>query len=192
MLGFLIILWIGCSSSAPLKTHTNGAKTVSVAASDLIIKSDNKWFSMNTERKVETSKLVENQGREILTSIKRGYPNQIKNYTIVDEETISDFKINIKEVKVESRNLTFNFLKPGPFYVLHMQVEIISKNEIISTISKKKITNMAEVNFPTESIKWMNSAEKNQEKYQLATFKHGLRALYQDVFFEAFGISLQI
>ena len=192
ILVILISVLMGCGSSATLQNESEEPKTINIKTTELEIISDNEWFSYITQKRIHSSELVQNDGESIIVSIKKWYASQLGNYTIVDANEKADFTINIKEISVDKRIVTLNIIKPGPLYVMHMDVDIISDNDIISSISKKSIVNMAEVNFPEENVKWMSTTEKNDIEHQFFTFKKGIRELYQDVFFEAFGISLQL
>jgi hypothetical protein len=51
---------------------------------------------------------------------------------------------------------------------------------------------MASVTYPDENVKWLSREEKGNLKNQKDTFHAGLRSLYQNLYFEAFDISLRL
>lgn len=194
IIGLVLFMMIGCKSVALLQNKVSDTeqKKITINTDVLKVNSANKWFTEDTEFNVIQSGMVKKDAEFILTSIKRGYSNQIPDFIIVGNNEGADVTFQIKQISVDSKSLTFNITKPGPFYVMEMDVDIFSEDELISTITKKKTINMAEIVYPKENIKWMNADEKNEISNQLLTFKQGLRQLYQDIYFEAFGISLQI
>lgn len=57
---------------------------------------------------------------------------------------------------------------------------------------KNTTVNMASVTYPDENVKWLSREEKGNLKNQKDTFHAGLRSLYQNLYFEAFDISLRL
>jgi len=159
--------------------------------SDFEFNSNNEWFSNETKTNILSLNMIEEEGETILREIVAGYENQIGNYKFVNNNQ-ADIIFRVKRIDVKRRRFTFNFLKPGPIYFMIIETEIIEAGNVSIINRKKSLTNMAVVAFPDDNIKWMSQEEKGYTENQLKTFRVGLRKLYQNIYFDAFDISLRL
>lgn len=187
-----ILLLIGCSSSMNLSNNSEELRTVKIDFSDFRIGESNKWFSSETKSRIFSSDIVENLGEDILSQFTIGYKNQIGNYNYVENAESADVIFKVTSVDVKRRWFTFNFLKPGPMYLMVIEAEVEMEGNISTIITKKSLTNMATVAFPKDNVKWLSRNEKSDTENQIKTFQVGLRRLYQNLFFDAFDISLRL
>jgi len=192
ILAGIILLFISCSSPLNLSDNSEELRTVKIDFSDFSIGESTKWFSSDTKTEISSSELVTSFGEDILSQFVVGYKNQIGNYKYVDNDEVADITFIVKRIDVKRRWFTFNFLKPGPMYLMIIEADVKTAENVSTIITKKSLTNMAAVAFPNDNVKWMSKNEKSDTENQIKTFQVGLRRLYQNLFFDAFNISLQL
>lgn len=161
-------------------------------ASDIYLGEPSKWFTQEAQENILGLNLPDEIGKRILDQVITGYKNQTSNLEQSENTESSDIIFEVKEITVKRGRFTFNFLKPGPVYVMKLKADIIVDGAIISSETKKTVVNMASVIFPEEPIKFMKPSEKRITEYQVETFRTGLRKLYQSLYFDAFDISLSL
>ena len=188
---FLIVV-AGCSSSTFVVSEYNNTRTVFSTASDIYLGEPSKWFTQEAQENILGLNLPDEIGKRILDQVITGYKNQTSNLEQSENTESSDIIFEVKEITVKRGRFTFNFLKPGPVYVMKLKADIIVDGAIISSETKKTVVNMASVIFPEEPIKFMKPSEKRITEYQVETFRTGLRKLYQSLYFDAFDISLSL
>lgn len=188
---FLIVV-AGCSSSTSVVSEYNNTRTVFSTASDIYLGEPSKWFTQEAQENILGLNLPDEIGKRILDQVITGYKNQTSNLEQSENTESSDIIFEVKEISVKRGRFTFNFLKPGPVYVMKLKADIIVDGAIISSETKKTVVNMASVIFPEEPIKFMKPSEKRITEYQVETFRTGLRKLYQSLYFDAFDISLSL
>lgn len=187
-----ILLFIGCSSSLNLSDNSEDLRTVKIDFSDFSIGESTKWFSSDTKSGIISSDIVKSFGEDILSQFIVGYRNQIGNYKYVENDEVADITFIVKRIEVKRRWFTFNFLKPGPIYLMDIEADVKTERNVSTIVTKKSLTNMATVTFPNDNMKWMSKDEKSDTENQIKTFQIGLRRLYQNLFFDAFDISLRL
>ncbi|HAH52314.1 MAG TPA: hypothetical protein DCL80_14105 [Balneola sp.] len=187
----LLLFLHNCTSSYSVAHQEKTPKTIALNASEVRLGDASKWFSDEVKNDILSINLTEEIGKNILQQIVLGYKNQIGNFE-VSEKTESDIAFEVREVTVKRGRFTFNFLKPGPIYVMKMKADIIVDGKLVSSNTKKTVVNMASVNFPGDAVKFMKPSEKRNTEYQLATFRTGVRKLYQSLYFDALDISLRL
>jgi hypothetical protein len=187
-----ILLFISCSSPLNLSDNSEELRTVKIDFSDFSIGESTKWFSSETKSEIISFDIVKSFGEDILSQFIVGYRNQIGNYKYVDNDEVADITFIVKRIDVKRRWFTFNFLKPGPMYLMIIEADVKTAENVSTIITKKSLTNMATVVFPNDNVKWMSKNEKGDTVNQIKTFQVGLRRLYQNLFFDAFNISLQL
>lgn len=192
LLSLIGLLFISCSSSLSLSDGSDQEKTVSIDFSELELGATSTWFSTDTRSSIDSSELVKEIGEDILSQLVIGYKNQIGNYKYVGNDEAADITFKVKSIDVKRRRFTFNFLKPGPLYLMIIKTDIQTAGNITNNIAKKSLTNMATVAFPDDNVKWMSREEKSDTSNQIKTFQVGLRRLYQNLYFDAFDISLRL
>jgi archaellum component FlaF (FlaF/FlaG flagellin family) len=189
---FCLIVLFGCSSTVSVVSNNTNTRTVSLNASEADLGDPSKWFTEDAQENILELSLPDEIGKRILDQVITGYKNQTSNLKLVENTEPSDIIFEVKEITVKRGRFTFNFLKPGPVYVMKMKADIIINGEIVSTEAKKTIVNMASVVFPEDPVKFMKPSEKRITEYQVETFRKGLRKLYQSLYFDAFDISLRL
>ncbi len=190
--GILLLFIIGCGSSSTILESGEKTQKVYLDASEVRIESNNRWFSEESLTAVDVNKTIEKSGQELLELVVTGYSDQVGNFEVVNSPDNADVVFKIEEIIVGQRTFTMNFVKPGPIYLMKIKAIVESEGFENYSLSKKSLVNMAEVSYPDEGFKWMNNDEKSDTQNQLNTFNSGLRKLYQNLFFEAFDISLQL
>jgi hypothetical protein len=189
-LGLLFLY--NCSSSYAVVQSEEESQNIALQTTEFSLGDTSKWFSVETQGVITSSNLTEESGNKILGQVITGYENQIGEYQLSDDPESAYVVFNVKEVSVKRGRFTFNFLKPGPIYVMEMKADIIINGKVVSSEVKKAVVNMASVNFPEEPVKFMRPSEKRKIEYQLEAFRIGLRKLYQSLYFDAFDISLRL
>lgn len=192
LIAVFILIFNGCKSTSLVTDNSDSIETVNMHTDNNSLGKASKWFSEESRKQIESTGLIHDEGEDILSQILIGYKNQIGNIEFMESDEAADLTFKIKSVTVNRGRFTFNFLKPGPIYVMRLKADIIFEEEVIQTITKKTVVNMGVVAFPDESVKWMKPSEKRIIDNQLLTFKKGLRKLYQDLYFDAFDISLSL
>lgn len=183
---------LSCSTSLSIRDDSDQEKTVSIDFSEFELGAISKWFSADTKSSIDSTELVKQIGEDILSQIVVGYKNQIGNYKYIENADVADIVFKVKGVDVKRRRFTFNFLKPGPLYLMIIKTDILTAENGTKSSSKKSQTNMANVVFPDDNVKWMSREEKSNTDNQIKTFRVGLRRLYQNLYFDAFDISLRL
>jgi len=192
LIAVFILVFSGCKSTSPFTNNSDSIETVNIDTDNKNLGKASKWFSEESRERIESIGLIHDEGEEILSQILIGYKSQIGNIEFIESGEAADLTFKIKSITVNRGRFTFNFLKPGPIYVMGLNADIIYDEEVIQTITKKTVVNMGVVAFPDESVKWMKPSEKRIVDNQLVTFKKGLRKLYQDLYFDALDISLSL
>lgn len=190
--GFCLFVIAGCSSSVSIVSKDKNTRTVSLNASEAGLGDPSKWFAEDAQESILKLNLPDEIGKRILGQVITGYKNQTGGLEPAESTESSDIIFDIKEITVKRGRFTFNFLKPGPVYVMKMKADIVVEGEIVSSETKKTVVNMASVVFPEDPIKFMKPSEKRITEYQVETFRTGLRKLYQSLYFDAFDISLRL
>lgn len=190
--GFSLLVLAGCSSTVSVVSKDGSDRTVYLNASEAELGNTSKWFAEDTQEIIMELNLPGEIGKRILDQVITGYKNQTGDLGSAESTESSDIIFDIKEITVKRGWFTFNFLKPGPVYVMKMKADIIINGEIVSSETKKTVVNMASVIFPEDPIKFMKPSEKRITEYQVETFRTGLRKLYQSLYFDAFDISLSL
>lgn len=190
--GFCLLVLAGCSSTVSVVSKDASVRTVSLTASEVELGNTSKWFSEDAQENILELNLPDEIGKRILSQVITGYKNQTGDLESAESTESSDIIFDIKEIRVRRGRFTFNFLKPGPVYVMKMKADVIINGEIVSSETKKAVVNMASVIFPEDPIKFMKPSEKRITEYQVETFRTGLRKMYQSLYFDAFDISLSL
>lgn len=190
--GICLIVLAGCSSSASVISEDSNTQTVFLTASEIALGEPSKWFTEEAQENILGLNLPDELGNEILDQVITGYQNQTGNFELAEKSGSAEILFNIKEVSVKRGRFTFNFLKPGPLYVMKMKADIMVDGVIVSSETKKTVVNMASVIFPEDPVKFMKPSEKGNTQYQVKTFRSGLRKLYQSLYFDVFDISLRL
>ena len=190
--GICLIVLGGCSSSGSVVSEDNNTRTFFLTASEIVLGEPSKWFTEEAQENILELNLPEELGNEILQQVITGYQNQTGNFELAEKSGSAEILFNIKEVSVKRGRFTFNFLKPGPLYVMKMKADIMVDGVIVSSETKKTVVNMASVIFPEDPVKFMKPSEKGNMQYQVKTFRTGLRKLYQSFYFDVFDISLRL
>ena len=188
----ILLFFYSCTSSYSVAHQEKAPQIVSIKTPDLSLGKTSKWFSSEVQNDILSTNLTEEIGRNILEQVVSGYKNQIGNFELSNGKDPADIVFEIKEVTVKRGRFTFNFLKPGPIYVMNMKANIMVEGKLVSSQTKRTVINMASVSFPEDAVKFMKPSEKGNTDYQMATFGAGLRKLYQSLYFDAFDISLQL
>lgn len=186
------LFFLSCSSPLSISNDLDQEKTVNIDFSDFELGDTSKWFSEETKSSINSSELVKQIGEDILGQLVIGYKNQIGNYKFVENNEVADITFKVKSIEVKRRRFTFNFLKPGPLYLMIIETDILTAGSVTNSTTKKSLTNMATIAFPDANVKWMSSEEKSDTDNQIKTFRVGLRQLYQSLYFDAFDISLRL
>ncbi|OAN63988.1 hypothetical protein A8B79_14470 [Balneola sp. EhC07] len=189
---FCLLVLVGCSSTVSVVSKDASVRTVSLTASEVELGNTSKWFSEDAQENILELNLPDEIGKRILSQVITGYKNQTGDLESAESTESSDIIFDIKEIRVRRGRFTFNFLKPGPVYVMKMKADVIINGEIVSSETKKTVVNMASVIFPEDPIKFMKPSEKRITEYQVETFRTGLRKMYQSLYFDAFDISLSL
>lgn len=189
---FCLLVLVGCSSTVSVVSKDASSQTVYLNASEAELGNTSKWFSEDAQENILELNLPDEIGKRILSQVITGYKNQTGDLESAESTESSDIIFDIKEITVKRGWFTFNFLKPGPVYVMKMKADIIINGEIVSSETKKAVVNMASVIFPEDPIKFMKPSEKRITEYQVETFRTGLRKMYQSLYFDAFDISLSL
>ncbi len=190
--GLCLFVLTGCSSTASVVSNNTNARTVSLNASEADLGDPSKWFADDAQESIVELNLPDEIGKRILGQVITGYKNQTGDLKQVESTESPDIIFDIKEITVKRGKFTFNFLKPGPVYVMNLKADIVIDGQIVSSEVKKAVVNMASVIFPEDPIKFMKPSEKRITEYQVETFRSGLRKLYQSLYFDAFDISLRL
>jgi hypothetical protein len=190
--GLCLFVLTDCSSTASVVSNNTNARTVSVNASEADLGDPSKWFADDTQENILEFNLPDEIGKRILGQVITGYKNQTGDLKQAESTESPDIIFDIKEITVKRGKFTFNFLKPGPVYVMKLKADIVIDGQIVSSEAKKAVVNMASVIFPKDPIKFMKPSEKRITEYQVETFRTGLRKLYQSLYFDAFDISLRL
>lgn len=190
--GFCLLVLAGCSSTVSVVSKDGSDRTVYLTASEAELGNTSKWFAEDAQEIIMELNLPDEIGKRILGQVITGYKNQTGDLESAESTESSDIIFDIKEITVRRGRFTFNFLKPGPVYVMKMKADIIINGEIVSSETKKAVVNMASVIFPEDPIKFMKPSEKRITEYQVETFRTGLRKMYQSLYFDAFDISLSL
>lgn len=186
-----ILLCINCQSSKTIISETAYERTVTFDAAKASLGAESRWFSEDARYEIEENQLLKKEGKSILAQVIAGYKKQIDDFKYVDLEK-ADITFRVNKVSVKRGRFTFNFLKPGPIYIMNIDADILIGDKFVSSIKKKTTVNMATVAFPDDNVKWMSRDEKGNSENQIDTFEVGLRRLYQNLYFEAFDISLRL
>ncbi|XWN36030.1 MAG: hypothetical protein ROO71_08695 [Balneola sp.] len=190
--GICLIVLAGCSSSASVVSEDSNTQTVNLTASEIVLGEPSKWFTEEAQENILGLNLPDELGNEILDQVITGYQNQTGNFELAEKSGSAEILFNIKEISVKRGRFTFNFLKPGPLYVMKMKADIMVDGIIVSSETKKTVVNMASVIFPEDPVKFMKPSEKGNTQNQVETFRKGLRKLYQSLYFDVFDISLSL
>ncbi|MFY0697796.1 MAG: hypothetical protein JXR11_08080 [Balneola sp.] len=190
--GFCLLVLAGCSSTVSVVSKDASSQTVYLNASEAELGNTSKWFAEDAQEIIMELNLPDEIGKRILSQVITGYKNQTGDLESAESTESSDIIFDIKEITVRRGRFTFNFLKPGPVYVMKIKADIIINGEIVSSETKKTVVNMASVIFPEDPIKFMKPSEKRITEYQVETFRTGLRKMYQSLYFDAFDISLSL
>lgn len=186
-----VLLFNNCQYSKRIINDTSFERTVTIDAATASLGEESKWFSGKTRSEIKDINLLKEEGGNVLAQVLAGYKNQINDFNYIDMEQ-ADITFRVNRVSVLRGRFTFNFLKPGPIYKMKIDADLLIDGEFISSIKKKTTVNMAAVVFPDDTIKWMSGEEKRSLENQVATFEAGLRTLYQNLYFEAFDVSLRL
>ena len=192
LVSLLGLFFLSCSSPLSLSDNSDQEKTVNIDFSEFELSAASKWFSTDTKSSIDSSEMVKKIGEDILSQLVIGYKNQIGNYKYVGNNEVADITFKVKSIDVKRRRFTFNFLKPGPLYLMIIKTDILTSGNETSSTTKKSLTNMSTVAFPDDNVKWMSREEKSDTDNQIKTFQVGLRRLYQNLYFDAFDISLRL
>tara|TARA_R110002124_G_scaffold284802_2_gene462487 strand:- start:4962 stop:5549 length:588 start_codon:yes stop_codon:yes gene_type:complete len=186
-----ILLFINCQYSKRIVNDTSYERTVTIDVATASLGEESKWFSEKTRSEIEEINLLKEEGKNILAQVVARYKNQIGDFKYIDLKE-ADVIFRVNKVSVQKGRFTFNFLKPGPIYRMKIDADLLIDGKFVSSIKKKIVVNMATVVFPEENVKWMSGEEKRNLENQMDTFEVGLRRLYQNLYFEAFDISLRL
>lgn len=186
------LFFLSCSSPLSISDDSDQDKTVNIDFSEFELGATSKWFSADTKSSIDSTALVKQIGEDILSQIVIGYKNQIGNYKYIENAEVADITFKVKSIDVKRRSFTFNFLKPGPLYLMIIKTDILTAENVTNSTTKKSLTNMVNVVFPDDNVKWMSHEEKSNTDNQIKTFREGLRRLYQNLYFDAFDISLRL
>jgi hypothetical protein len=187
----LLLVATGCSAGVKMSESSELNGKVGFEAPDFTLSKTTGVFSQESLDGHIQDEYVERTGDLLLQQVLIGYSDQVSGfeYYPVDEAGVV-FRIN--EVVVKRAYLTLNLPHPGPIYKVILYADIIENGELTQSVKLKQRINMAELNFPEESFKWMNSEEKSNPEYQRKTFRAAVRQLYQQLYFSYFNISLQL
>ena len=190
--GLCLFVLNGCSSTGSVVSNNTNVGTVSVNASEAHLGDPSKWFADDAQESIVKLNLPDEIGKQVLGQVITGYKTQTGDLKQAKSTESPDIIFDIKEITVKRGRFTFNFLKPGPVYVMKLKADIVIDGQIVSSEAKKAVVNMASVIFPEDPIKFMKPSEKRITEYQVETFRSGLRKLYQSLYFDAFDISLRL
>ncbi|MEQ9280304.1 MAG: hypothetical protein RLN83_12445 [Balneola sp.] len=190
--GLCLFVLNGCSSTGSVVSNNTNVGTVSVNASEAHLGDPSKWFADDAQESIVKLNLPDEIGKQVLGQVITGYKTQTGDLKQAKSTESPDIIFDIKEITVKRGRFTFNFLKPGPVYVMKLKADIVIDGQIVSSEAKKAVVNMASVIFPEDPIKFMKPSEKRITEYQVETFRTGLRKLYQSLYFDAFDISLRL
>ncbi|MFN1835858.1 hypothetical protein AB2B38_011405 [Balneola sp. MJW-20] len=186
----LAMLTFSCVSQDPLIDEIAPSHFVLHTSERVNIESYTDHFSDEVIKSIQRDDIIGQTGDELLKQVIKGYQDFTGNYEYTDERELSDWVIQVDEITVRKGFMSLNIPHPGPIYKVSMIVSFWDNNELKHTKTYSARANMSQVNFPDEAVHWMSKEEKMNTEYQLNTFEKALLELYQQLYFESFGISL--
>ncbi|HCD52435.1 MAG TPA: hypothetical protein DEQ34_08310 [Balneolaceae bacterium] len=188
---FLVMLYSGCGTTFTMTNEVRYGDEISFADNDPILISSNAWFSEELTEDYTNNKYVGKTGDKLLQQVLIGYADQLPGLKY-DSPGNADIIFKVKKVTVDRFWLTADIMYSGLFYKIKMEADILLEGKVIHSVSLKERVNGALFLFEEDHAHYrMSREEKGNQEYQKQIFEHGLRQLFQQLYFEYLDIKLQ-
>lgn len=186
LLQVMLVFMVGCASSTEI---INTQSKVSISTSDLQVSAQPDLVNEQSLRFMKEQNFIEERGHHYLQKILEGYITQVQGVELSNDQNLGR-SFRVKSIDISQKFFTFNFIDPGPFYHIKMNVDIYDDGEYRFSEQYSRRVNMAEIINADKFFNWLSTEERNNSDNQIQTIEVGLMYIYRDLYFKHFDISL--